>query len=64
MTRSKPLVVIVGETASGKSALAMELAKRFNGEIICADSWTVYKGFDIGAAKPSQADQNAIPHHL
>jgi tRNA dimethylallyltransferase len=59
-----PLIVIVGETASGKSALSMELAKRLDGEIICADSWTVYKGFDIGTAKPSTADQKAIPHHL
>jgi tRNA dimethylallyltransferase len=59
-----PLVVIVGETASGKSALALELAQKFNGELICADSWTVYKGFDIGTAKPSTADQKLVPHHL
>jgi tRNA dimethylallyltransferase len=59
-----PLIVIVGETASGKSALAMELALKFDGEIICADSWTVYKGFDIGTAKPSNADQKLVPHHL
>jgi tRNA dimethylallyltransferase len=59
-----PLVVIVGETASGKSALAMELAERFDGEIICADSWTVYKGFDIGTAKPTVQDQKSVPHHL
>jgi tRNA dimethylallyltransferase len=61
---SPPLVVIVGETASGKTALAMELARRLNGEIICADSWTVYKGFDIGTAKPSVSDQKQIRHHL
>jgi len=59
-----PLVVIVGETASGKSALALELAERFNGELICADSWTVYKGFDIGTAKPTVEDRRKIPHHL
>ena len=59
-----PLVVIVGETASGKSRLALELAERFNGEIICADSWTVYKGFNIGTAKPSAADQARVRHHL
>lgn len=59
-----PLVVIVGETASGKSKLALELAQKFNGEIICADSWTVYKGFDIGTAKPSPAEQARVPHHL
>jgi tRNA dimethylallyltransferase len=59
-----PLLVIVGETASGKSTLAMELAKQLDGEIICADSWTVYKGFDIGTAKPSALERAEIPHHL
>lgn len=58
------LVVIVGETASGKSTLALELAEKHNGEIISADSWTVYKGFDIGTAKPSKREQAQIPHHL
>ncbi len=59
-----PLVIIVGETASGKSALGMDLAKRFNGEIICADSRTIYKGMDIGTAKPSRQDQLEVRHHL
>lgn len=59
-----PLLVIVGETASGKTALAIELAKQLNGEIICADSWTVYKGFDIGTAKPTVEERNGIVHHL
>lgn len=59
-----PLVVIVGETASGKSALALKLAEQFNGEIICADSWTVYKDFDIGTAKPGRLDRARVPHHL
>ncbi|HEX7368355.1 MAG TPA: tRNA (adenosine(37)-N6)-dimethylallyltransferase MiaA [Candidatus Saccharimonadales bacterium] len=59
-----PLVVIVGETASGKSALAHELAKRLNGEIISADSWAVYKGFDIGTAKPSAAERAEVAYHL
>lgn len=59
-----PLVVIVGQTASGKSALAMELAKKLNGEIINADSWAVYEGFDIGTAKPNLTDQRLIKHHL
>lgn len=58
------LVVIVGETASGKSALAMDLARQFDGEIICADSRTVYKGMDIGTAKPSEQDRSEIPHHV
>jgi tRNA dimethylallyltransferase len=59
-----PLIVIVGETASGKSALAIKLAQQFNGEIIAADSWTVYKGFDIGTAKPTADDRKLTPHHL
>lgn len=58
------LLVIVGETASGKSALALELAKKFNGELVCADSWTVYKGFDIGTAKPTATERQEVPHHL
>jgi len=59
-----PLVVITGPTASGKTSLAMEVAKLFNGEIICADSRTIYKGMDIGTAKPSKKEQEAIPHHI
>lgn len=58
------LLVIIGETASGKSALALHLAQRFNGEIICADSWTVRREVNIGTAKPSAADQALVPHHL
>jgi tRNA dimethylallyltransferase len=57
-----PLVVIVGPTASGKSALAIKLAQQFNGEIICADSRTIYKHMDIGTAKPSKEDQALVPH--
>ena len=57
-----PLVVIVGPTASGKSGLAMELATMFDGEIICADSRTVYKYMNIGTAKPSLEDQAAVLH--
>lgn len=60
----KPLIVITGPTASGKSALALDLAERYNGEIICADSRTVYRGMDIGSAKPSDIDRAQIPHHL
>lgn len=62
--KNKPLVVIVGETASGKTGLAMELAREFNGEIISADSWAVYKHMDIGTAKPSEKEQSEIKHHL
>lgn len=61
---NSPLVVIVGETASGKSALALDLAKQFNGEIIGADSWTVYDKFNIGTAKPSKQDMSEVKHHL
>jgi tRNA dimethylallyltransferase len=57
-----PLVVIVGPTASGKTSLAIELAEQFNGEIICADSRTVYKGMDIGTAKPTAIERARIPH--
>lgn len=60
----QPLLVICGPTASGKSALAMKIARECNGEIICADSRTVYKGMDIGTAKPSQVDQRSVKHHL
>ena len=63
-TKNYPILVIVGETASGKSALAFELAQRFNGEIICADSWTVRRGVNIGTAKPSAEEQAQVPHHL
>jgi tRNA dimethylallyltransferase len=59
-----PLIAIVGETASGKSALAMRIAEKFDGEIVCADSRTIYKGMDIGTAKPSAEDQARVPHHL
>lgn len=59
-----PLIALVGETASGKTALAIELAKRFKGEIICADSRTIYRGMDIGTAKPTVAEQDGVRHHL
>lgn len=58
-----PLVVIVGPTASGKTALAVELAEQFGGEIICADSRTVYKYMDIGTAKPTAEERKRVPHH-
>lgn len=60
---STPLLVIVGETASGKSALALQLAQQFGGEIMCADSRTVYRGMDIGTAKPSTEEQAMVPHY-
>jgi tRNA dimethylallyltransferase len=61
---AKPLIVVVGETGSGKSSLALALAEQFNGEIICADALTVRRGADIGTAKPSHEDQARVRHHL
>lgn len=63
---SKPplLVIILGPTAVGKSGLAVRLARRFRGEIINGDSMQVYRGFDIGTAKPSLEEQEGVPHHL
>lgn len=58
------LIVIAGPTASGKTALAIELAKLLDGEIVSADSMQVYKYMDIGSAKPTAAERNEIPHHL
>ena len=61
----KPKVIAVaGPTASGKTALAIELALQKNGEIISADSRLVYRGFDIAAAKPTKDEMQGIPHHL
>jgi tRNA dimethylallyltransferase len=62
MTQQLPLVVIVGPTASGKTALAIELAEQCQGEIICADSRTVYKYMDIGTAKPTQEERDRVVH--
>lgn len=59
-----PLLVVIGQTASGKTALSIELAQKFNAEIICADSQTIYRGMDVGTAKPTKEDQALIPHHL
>ncbi|HEV2178120.1 MAG TPA: tRNA (adenosine(37)-N6)-dimethylallyltransferase MiaA [Terriglobia bacterium] len=59
-----PLVVIVGPTASGKSALGIEVALRFGGEIVNCDSVQVYRGFDIGAGKVAPESRQGVPHHL
>lgn len=61
----KPKVIaIVGATASGKTSYAVELAKEIGGEIVSADSRLVYKGFDIGTAKPTETERCGIPHHM
>jgi tRNA dimethylallyltransferase len=62
--RMPPLIVVLGPTASGKSALGIALAQRFNGEIISADSRQVYRGLDIGTAKVTPEEQALVPHHL
>ena len=56
------IIVIVGPTASGKTAVAVELAKRLNGEIISADSRTIFQGMDIGTAKPNLLERGGVPH--
>jgi tRNA dimethylallyltransferase len=62
---SKPkLLVVLGPTTSGKSALGIALAQRFNGEIVSADSRQVYRGLDIGTAKVTPEEQRLVPHHL
>jgi tRNA dimethylallyltransferase len=61
---SLPLVAVVGPTASGKSALGVWLAEQFGGEIVACDSTQLYRGFDIGTAKPTQAERHGVPHHL
>lgn len=58
------VIAIVGATASGKTAFSIDLAKKIGGEIISADSRLVYKGFDIGTAKPTIEEREGIPHHL
>ncbi|MCR4434359.1 MAG: tRNA (adenosine(37)-N6)-dimethylallyltransferase MiaA [Eubacteriales bacterium] len=58
------VIVIIGPTASGKTGLSIELAKRINGEIVSADSMQVYKFMDIGTAKPDAEEMDGIPHHL
>ena len=60
----KKLIVILGPTASGKSELAVQLAKKFNGEIVSADSRQIYRGLDIGTAKPNKKEMQGVPHHL
>ena len=58
------VVAIVGPTASGKTALSIELAKKYNGEIINGDSMQIYKGLDIGTAKITEEEMEGVPHHL
>ena len=59
-----PLVVIVGPTSVGKTAFAVKVAKRLDGEVVSADSRLFYRGMDIGTAKPPLEDLAGVPHHL
>ena len=59
-----PVVVVAGATASGKTALSIELAKRLDGEIVSCDSMQIYKGMDIGTAKPTKSEMDGIPHYM
>lgn len=64
INRKIPVIAVAGPTASGKSALALRLCKDYNGELISCDSMQIYKGMDIGTAKPSLTERSEIPHHL
>lgn len=59
-----PLLILLGPTGSGKTALSLELAHRFRGEIVSCDSVAIYRGFEIGAAKPTARERGDVPHHL
>jgi tRNA dimethylallyltransferase len=60
----RPLIVLVGPTASGKTSLALHLAQQFNGEIVSCDSVAVYREMEIGTAKPSHEERALVPHHM
>ena len=64
MQRKQKVVIVVGPTSSGKSALAVRLAKRFNGEVVSADSRQVYTGLDIGTGKVTKKEMEGVPHHM
>jgi tRNA dimethylallyltransferase len=64
MANGKPILVIVGPTASGKTALAIALAKKYDGEVISADSRQVYRGLTIGTGKVTHEEMDGVPHHL
>ncbi|MEM5768867.1 MAG: isopentenyl transferase family protein, partial [Bacillota bacterium] len=60
----KPLLVILGPTAVGKTAVGIQLCRKIAGEIVSGDSMLVYREMDIGTAKPSRAEQQGIPHYM
>src|SRR4051812_46217555 len=64
MAQKQKVLIIVGPTASGKSALAVRIAKRFDAEVISADSRQIYKGLDIGSGKITKREMQGVRHHL
>lgn len=64
MTPHGPVLALVGPTAAGKSALALEAATRLDAEIVAVDAFTVYRGMDVATAKPSPRDRARVPHHM
>ena len=62
--RKIPIIVVAGPTASGKTALSINLAKKLGGEIVSADSMQIYKYMNIGTAKPTEEEKQGIPHHM
>jgi tRNA dimethylallyltransferase len=64
MVKKPKIIVIVGPTASGKTTVGIAIAKAVTGEVVSADSRQIYRGMDIGTAKPTTAEQGAVPHHL
>jgi len=64
LTQARKVVALLGPTAAGKTALSLRLAERFGGEIVSADSRLLYRGMDIGTAKPTRVEQARVPHHL
>lgn len=64
MNKKIPLIVVAGPTASGKTSLGVELAKRLDGEVVSADSMQIYKGMDIACAMPTAEEMQGVPHHM
>ena len=60
----KDIICVCGPTASGKTGLSVSLAKRIGGEVVSCDSMQIYRGMDVGTAKPDAAEMDGVPHHL
>ena len=64
MSKNPKILAVVGPTASGKTALSVALARRLDGEIVSCDSMQIYRGMDVGTAKPTESERGGVPHHL